>query len=531
MKKIVTLLLAVTLTSALAFASGQQGTGGAAGATAKISVEIFDRGTDGGKTNPADNQWTKWIHDKLLKDENIDVTFVAIPRWTEAQSLVNLFAAGNPPDVCYTYSNDNIQTWADMGGIYDIAPYINTTLKDLNAFLGPDEAIPGARLIERTKNLQTGAIYSIPAKRMNVARGTMWIREDWLKILGLPVPKTTEEYHQTLLAFRDRAPEIMKATGVERVVPTTTDKTFIPTLILESFINVSVSDKERWINTVVDQGFLVPGYKEGVRFINQLFNEGLIDPDFPLYGGDYSASSLIKNGIIGSWSGEWDDTYREPNGTLSSLKQNIPSANIIPVDCITDANGKTTKAIYDRAGVFYFIPVASKNPEAAARDLNWMAKYENYHFIQTGPEGITHTIGSDGVVKLDPSAAKDTTWIMNSNQNIDYTLPMNGLFLGTDEASIRALAAGYIYPADLIERSYKIALTNGRPALVVQTTSPLLAAGPYVQVLTDKIATMFTAMVMCPPAQFDAVWDSSIKDWLASGAQAVIDERRAKYPK
>jgi putative aldouronate transport system substrate-binding protein len=175
MKKLVTLLLIATLISALAFASGQQGSGAAASSAAssapvKISVEIFDRGTDGGKTNPTDNQWTKWIHDKLLKDENIDVTFVAVPRWSEAESLVNLFAAGNPPDVCYTYSNDNIQTWAAMGGIYDVSPYINTILKDLNAFLGPDEAIPGARLIERTKNLETGAIYSMPAKRMNVAR-------------------------------------------------------------------------------------------------------------------------------------------------------------------------------------------------------------------------------------------------------------------------------------------------------------------------------------------------------------------------
>ncbi|MDR1399749.1 MAG: extracellular solute-binding protein [Treponema sp.] len=536
MKKTVTFLLVAALTSVVAFAGGQQGSGhagqpAAAGTPAKISVEIFDRGTDGGKTNPTDNQWTKWIHDKLLKDENIDVSFVAVPRWTEAESLVNLFAAGNPPDVCYSYSNDNIQTWASMGGIHDVSPYINTILKDLNAFLGTDEAIPGARLIERTKNLETGAIYSMPAKRMNVARSILWIREDWLTILGLPVPTTTEEYHRTLLAFRDRADEIMKATGVDRVVPTTVDKIFIPSLILDTFVNVNVSDKERWIHTVIDRGFLVPGYKEGVRFVNQLYSEGLIDPDFPLYGSDYSAGALMRSGIIGSWSGDWDDTYREPNGVLSSLKKNISNANIIPVDCLTDANGKTAKSIYDRAGVFYFIPASSKNPEAAARYLNWMAKYENYHFIQTGHEGITHTIGSDGVIKLDPNALKDPSWIMNSNQNIDYTMPMNGLFMETDEASIRALAAGYTYPADLIQRAYEVALTNGQPSLVVQTASPLLAAGPYVQVLTAKVATMFTAMVMCSPSQFDSVWDSSIKDWLSSGAQAIIDERQAKYPK
>jgi putative aldouronate transport system substrate-binding protein len=200
------------------------------------------------------------------------------------------------------------------------------------------------------------------------------------------------------------------------------------------------------------------------------------------------------------------------------------------VDCITDANGLTTKSIYDAAGIFYFIPLSCSNPDAAMRYLNWMAKYENYHFIQTGPEGITHTIGSDGVVKLDPNATSDPTWIMNSAQNIDYTMIMNGLFLETQEASIRALSAGYTYPAEIIEKAYNVALTNGRPSLVVKTSSPLTAAAPLAQTLVDKARVIYVQMITCPPNQFDSLWDVQIKDWLDSGAQVVMDERRAKYP-
>ncbi|MDR2417571.1 MAG: extracellular solute-binding protein [Treponema sp.] len=533
MKKIVTLLLAATLTSTLVFASGQQGSGSAAptasSAPVKLTVEIFDRGTDGGKTDPTNNKWTQWIHDKLLQDENIDVTFVAVPRWTETDALVNLFAAGTPPDVCYTYSNDNIQMWADMGGIYNVQPYINTTLKDLNAFLGPDKAIPGKRMIERNLDLQSGAIYSIPAKRMNVARTVMWIRKDWLDILGIPVPKTTQEYYNALVAFRDNAAKL----GVSRVIPFITDGDRLdwgPGVIIESFIDVNISDKERWINSVAERNFLIPGYKEGVRFLNKMYNDGLIDPNFPLYKSGDDTGPVIKSGVVGSWAGDWDTIYREPNGTLSGLKANIPTADIIPVDCITDANGVTTKTIYDEAGIFYFVPASCKNPDAAMRYLNWLSKYENYHFIQSGPEGITHTIGSDGVIKLDASAPADPTWIMNSSQNIDYTMPMNGLFLETQEASIRALSAGYSYPADIIQRAYNIALNNGRPSLVIKPTSPLTVAGPLSQTLVDKARVMYTQLIMCQPAQFDTLWTSLINDWLASGAQAVIDERRAKYP-
>jgi hypothetical protein len=26
-----------------------------------VTIEVFDRGTDGGKTDPKNNEWTKWI--------------------------------------------------------------------------------------------------------------------------------------------------------------------------------------------------------------------------------------------------------------------------------------------------------------------------------------------------------------------------------------------------------------------------------------------------------------------------------------
>jgi putative aldouronate transport system substrate-binding protein len=196
---------------------------------------------------------------------------------------------------------------------------------------------------------------------------------------------------------------------------------------------------------------------------------------------------------------------------------------------MTSSDGITHKSIYDAAGVNFFIPASAKNPDAAMRYLNWLSKYENYHFIQVGNEGITYTVGSDGVVKVDPNAPSDPTWIQNSNQNIDYTMMMNGLFLETEEASIKALAAGYSWPADVIQRSYNTALTNARP-LFAKPVSPLTVAGPLNQTLVDKGRVMYVQMITCPPNQFDAVYEAQLKDWLASGAQAVMDERRAKYP-
>ncbi|HPU63304.1 MAG TPA: hypothetical protein PK304_04055, partial [Mobilitalea sp.] len=136
----------------------------------EITVEVFDRGTDGGKTDPTNNYYTDWIKQKCLEELNLGVTFVAVSRWEETDQLNNLMAAGTAPDVCLTYSGDLIAHYRDLGGLTDLAPYIETLLPDLKEFLGPDLALPGRDMIYRNMDTETGAVYSIPARRMNVAQ-------------------------------------------------------------------------------------------------------------------------------------------------------------------------------------------------------------------------------------------------------------------------------------------------------------------------------------------------------------------------
>ena len=125
---------------------------------AEITVEIFDRGTDGGKTDPANNFYTDWIKEKVKEELNIGVTFVPVSRWEETEQLNNLMAANTAPDVCLTYSGDLIANYRDLGGLADLAPYIDSHLPDLKAFLGPDPAVPGHDLIYRNMDTETSAI-------------------------------------------------------------------------------------------------------------------------------------------------------------------------------------------------------------------------------------------------------------------------------------------------------------------------------------------------------------------------------------
>ena len=92
--------------------------------TKHITVEVYDRGNDGG-TDPTDNMYTDYIKKGMLEDHNVEVEFVSVPRWTETEEINNLLASGGAPDICLTYSYPTIQTYANMGGVTDLKPVLS----------------------------------------------------------------------------------------------------------------------------------------------------------------------------------------------------------------------------------------------------------------------------------------------------------------------------------------------------------------------------------------------------------------------
>jgi putative aldouronate transport system substrate-binding protein len=513
------LVLAVLLFPVLAFAGGKGDTGGAAAGPARITVEVFDRGTDGGKSNPTDNNWTKWIQEKLLKDENIAVTFVPVPRNNEIPALNNYMAAGDPPDVSFTYTASLIDSYVAQGGIFDMSPYADTLLKDLKTFLGPDPAT-GKDLIRRYEDLKTKALYYIPARRVDTAAAITFIRKDWLDALGLPLPTTTQEFYNAMAAFKERDPGKV---GRDKVIPFTmmaTGDAPNAAIISGSFVDPNISDKDRWLYNA----FLQSGTKEGYRFLNRMYNAGLIDRDFPLYNDAYAWYNLIKGGTVGAFTDLWQRPISQDNRVAVMLNENIPGAEFIAIDPFKNGNGITQKGSYDVTGVFWFIPKSSKNPEAAMRYVNWLAKFENLNFLQIGPEGITHEL-VDGIPKM---KAATGPWIMNAANNMDYTIPVNGLDLGSEEKNTRALAFSYPDASpEWIINAHALTMKNARPDPFVPVT--LMAGQPYVQTLADKGRAIISQAITVSAANFDRTWDTLIADYLASGGQAILDEKIAKY--
>jgi putative aldouronate transport system substrate-binding protein len=519
MKRIGLVLVILMMAVALAFGTG----GSEPASTGKLTVEMFDRGTDGGRSVAHDNAWTKWIQEKVKKDLGIDVTFIPVGRWSENTDIVNLMASTSAPDLCYTYNSGMIASFRDQGGILDLAPYIDRYLPDLKKLLGPDPALTGKDFIRRnaeTAKGMEGKIFSIPSARVALAQRNIFIRKDWLDKLGLKVPTTVAQFHDALVAFRDNAAKL----GVPRVIPYGQNSDIRWGLIdfMTNNIPKNTNDRDRWINSVHERYLSMPGFKDGMKLVNTWYNEKLIYQDFPLMTTADDFYNQMKSGVVGAFCQNWDLVYRSDYKINEELAKNVPGASFIPIEI-----GLNNKSMMDKVGLQIFIPSFSKNQLDALKYLNWLAKYENFHFLQVGREGVNHTL-VNGVPQIQNRPAGDP-WFQNSAQNIDITMPLNGVEMGSQDTNSKVLALSYGgVPAQTIVDAYAISVKNARAAIVHQVTTTV---NQYTQTLQDKADALMAQAIRCTPAQFDSVWDTGYKDWLASGAQEVINERTSLWPR
>ena len=133
--------------------------------TKHITVEVYDRGNDGG-TDSTDNMYTDYIKKGMLEDHNVEVEFVSVPRWTETEEINNLLASGGAPDICLTYSYPTIQTYANMGGVTDLKPLLDqygSELTNLQDWLGDTN-------IYWDLDDEKGTLWAIEGKRANNRR-------------------------------------------------------------------------------------------------------------------------------------------------------------------------------------------------------------------------------------------------------------------------------------------------------------------------------------------------------------------------
>ena len=493
--------------------------------TRSITVEIYDRSNDGGSP-PEDNFYTDFIKEGVLRDHNIEVTFIPVGRWTEVEEINNLLAAGDAPDVCVTYSYPTIQTYANMGGVLDMAPY----LEEYKDILPNLYELLGERNLFWNRDPQTGTVWAIEALLFNNARMNTFEGEDWRKKLTMNEPTNVEEFENMLRAFKDTA-QLLLGSEANQMIPFSIsyDIGWRADHLLASFVPNDLTDKDAYIRGFDDRHILWPGIKEGVRVLNKWYNEGLIWQDFNLYGaGDNTEDNLMKAGYVGSFIHNWDYPYRGGEEGIHANMQKLvgPDAAFVAVAAFKNDAGLYRKFLSNPIDRKVFFPSTNDEPVASLLYLDWISNIENRRFLQIGEEGVTHEVMPDGAIRLTSATGEK---IMNSPNNIDYTITINGLDLGNPDLNARSLSLNYAgVDPRLIEKAWPLSTKDGRiiPQFVVGEIKAEEGMGPA---LSEKRDNFLVQAVSCSPDQFDAVFDAGMQDYMNSGGQAIIDERAEKY--
>jgi len=495
--------------------------------TRKITVEVYDRNNDGG-TTPEDNFYANFIKEGMLRDHNVEVTFVPVGRWTEDTDINNLLAAGNAPDVCVTYNYPAIQTYANMGGVIDLAPLVEE-YKDLLPNLW---GLLGDTNINWNKDPDTGTIWALEARLNNNQRINTFVREDWLKALGLEEPATIEEFEAMLYAFKDNA-ELLLGDDADKMIPFSTsfDVGWRANHLTAAFVPSDTTDKDFYAHGFDDRQLTYPGYKGAIQKLNEWYNAGLMWNDFALYGeGDKTEDNLLKMGYVGSFIHNWDYPYRDgEEGVHFNLHKNVgEDAAYIAVAAFQNDAGEYRKFLANPIDRKVFLPHTNTEPVASLLYLDWIATFENRFFLQLGEEGVTHEVLEDGTYKTIAATGEK---IMNSQFNIDYTIVINGLDVGSPEETSRAIAQGYGFvDARFIEKAFVTSVKDGYVVPHVNVGEIKAEEGMGTP-LKEKRDALYAQAVTAPVDQFDAVWDAGMADYLATGGQAIIDERLAAYEK
>lgn len=535
-KRLLAALLACTMVVALASGCGKESAAKKASKelkdgkfveTKQITVEIYDRGNDGG-TDPENNMYTDYIKKGMLEKYNVEVTFKKVPRWTETDDINNLLAAQEAPDICVTYSYPTVQTYADMGGVIDLNEWVNGDTKDLLpnlwAFLGDTN-------INWNKDPKTGSVWAIEGKRVETQRCVTFIRKDWLDKLGLSEPKTTAEFEACIKAFKDNA-SLLLGKDADKMIPFSIsyDAGWRASNLIESFVDPKMTEKDMYIVGFDDRKATYPNTKEAVRLLNKWYNAGYIWKDFALYGaGDTTEDNYLKVGYVGAFIHNWDYPFRGGDDSINcNLQREVgPDAKFIAIDPFQNSDGKTVKWMNSSAGDRkIFFPTTNDEPLASMLYLDFISSPEVIAYLQMGDEGVTHKKLEGGAIEILPATGAP---VQNSGKNIDYTITCNGTYYGDIALGTKSLAYGYakIDPADVTKAS-DVANANGFVPKNVNVGAIKAEAGVG-DTLTSKRDQLFDNAIVAPEKDFDKVWDSYMSDYLKSGGQAIQDERKAKW--
>ncbi len=266
-----------------------------------------------------ENYDTNYFSQQIMKDNNIKVEFMLLPAdRNDAKTKFSLLVSSNSklPDVLNMNIGDiSAYDYASKGVFVPLNSYYNDPKLAPNIL---NIAQEDREHIYKSLMLPDGNVYSLfnyGPSDWNSARYRVWANQKWLTKVGMPEPKTTEEFYQTLKAFLDKD---ANGNGKKDEIGIVGSKdgwgqqpfpylmnAFIYTDPTKNFINVDQSGK-------LYAAYTTPEWKAGLEYMKKLCSEGLLSQlSFTQDYSQLSALINIEGGVAGTVASGSGSTFGE----------------------------------------------------------------------------------------------------------------------------------------------------------------------------------------------------------------------------
>lgn len=442
--------------------------------------------------------------DRIIAEINkrlgIELTLKIVPE--QAYDKINVaMATGDLPDVVtINYPSNSLSQWIKEGLVVPIDEYL--------------PSMPTVKQVLDNKLSWTavdGKFYGYPFIENDKSNYTLAYRADWLDKLGLKPPQTLDELYNVLKAFTTKDPD---GNGKADSYGFTSSK---PGLAGFDFIFYAYGMP--YGDWVLDAGgnvipkFEHPSFKQGMAYIKKLWDEKLIEPEYML-----NDIQMKEQKFYQSKAGMMDaNLFRHVNRIETSLQKVNANGKLGYMSPPAGPDGKAGMTGTQKKGLFTAVTKGAKNPEKAAKFIEFMLSKEGRELLELGIENVHYTKQGDKIVYNEEERAKDSFASNGWAHPLAWgsvMWPLTQNYLPNTEPQ-----------ADRAKESVSIASKYLVPNLVNVTTA---AETEYGGVVGELYSQYFMSM-LTGKTDIEAGTAELSKKWREQGGNKILEEVAKAY--
>lgn len=486
----------------------------------EIKIPVYERGNQGQPPAEA-NYWTKWIAEKVLKDINVKITYVPIPRTTDLDKFNMLLAANEAPDIIFSYDYPVMTSFFGRGVLQEIP-------KDLLKKNAPNYVEYVGEDVLKYGEVNGKQMYLTAKRPLSYTPYGSIIRQDWLDAVGMKNPTSTDEFIAVMKAFKEKDPG---GVGAKNVIPFAMSLKGAKSQVQNyGFRTNPLPEEQLALYSDVQIAALTwEPEKERLQFLNKLYNEGLISSEWALDKDNKKAEADFMNSKAGVFAFATGPMASDPP-IVQTIVKNVPTAKFTVLDFgwqVKPGNENVGRD-YWPFGMLSGVNANCKNLEAVLKFFDWMSKPDILNTLQNGIEGKNYTLKD--AVPIPISDFKGEENLLNGTGKDIWCLVAEGKDTGDPAQNLKVetiqrAPAGFEY---LWQQNFdQMAKQKRYPDFIFN--KPVTSTTKYVKALDAKWEEALAKLIMSKPEEFENIYKQVSKEYLEAGYQEILNEKKQLY--